>query len=577
MKKLLTGGMCFLLICAGIIITGCNNQPENTETTVAFQELTQDGSATTTTTKLILKFNKDIDGLVATNTSLTSGSTGATKGLLTRTGTGVYELGLSGVTAGGEVRIAVSKTDYTITGSPKTVNIYYSSAKTLKMTIGSKENLTSRITDFNPSGKTLSWLSSNISVATVTNGIVTAEGFTNGGNLTSSSAATGTAIITVTASGEEPNTDRFIINTTMESQVDMMSLTPLKDQFANYFMIGNIATSADASGSAITNTRLTRHYNVLTSENNMKPDAFFPFWLEGFGYDPETGDITYYWDTADRFVNSATGSGFKILAHVLLWHSQIPQWQKDLGNSSKKDEALIAMKSFITDVVTRYKGKIWAWDVLNEVFPDGVGVNSSWKDVMRKTGSANPWYVAIGSDFVYEGYLAARLADPDAILYYNDYNLDNQGKATMVRNMVKDVNDRYKTAYPSETRKLIEGIGMQSHHNTNVSANSIKTSLDMFRALGVRISISEIDVLSQSYGEYSSGTPPTNNQKLQAANLYADYFKLFIDNADIIDRVTFWGVYDEQSWRSSGLPLIFEGATPSKAKPAYYRVVGALE
>jgi GH35 family endo-1,4-beta-xylanase len=729
MNKLLTGGICFLLIFAGILIMGCKNEPEgNTdETTVAFNELGADGSTTVTTTKLTLKFNKDISGLAVTDVTLNAGTTGAGKGALTRTGTGVYELAVSGVMVSGNVTLTVSKSGFTITGSPQSVNIFrnpsagvkvstwkgltappatnatqygthqgktdvlhlvpadtafdwaaltYSldayagkeititlsmdvwletaskiawqanlgssfpliagnnmvnqtagqwvtisgnnkitvpsgggilylsndatyglnnakvyitnfvmdiddgggagqGGKTLTLTIGAKENLTGRITTFNPDGRTLTWSSSNNSVATVnTSGIVTAAGFTTGGTSTASSAATGTATITVRADGATPNTDSFTINTTMESQINMMNLTPLKDQFADYFLLGNITRSnGDIGGGTISNTRLTRHYNVLTAENDMKPSYY-----GGSRSGTTVTGLTF--NQADTFVNAATASGFKVHAHVLLWHSQNSVWINALNGSTGKETAIGAMKSYINQVVTHYKGKIYSWDVLNEVFPDGVSSSANWKTSMRTTGDSqapNPWFVAIGSDFVFEGFKAARLADPNAILYYNDYNMDSPGKATMVHNMVGDVNLQWKGDPQYDNRLLIEGIGMQSHHNTNVSADSIKNSLDMFRLLGVRISISELDVLSQSYSEYSSKASPTNSQKLTAANLYGQYFKLFIDNADIIERVTFWGVYDEQSWRSSGLPLIFEGTTISKAKPAYYKVIGALE
>jgi endo-1,4-beta-xylanase len=229
------------------------------------------------------------------------------------------------------------------------------------------------------------------------------------------------------------------------------------------------------------------------------------------------------------------------------------------------------MKKFITDVMTRYRGKIYSWDVLNEIFPDGGG--SDWKTAMRPE---NPWFKSIGSDFVYEGFKAARFADPNAILYYNDYNMDQTGKSTLVRNMVRDINQQWKSDPQYDNRNLIEGIGMQSHHNTGVSSSSIQATLDRFRPLGVKISISEIDILSQGWSGHSGGNAPTNNGKLQAANLYGEYFSLFIKYSDIIERVTFWGVYDEQSWRKLSLPLIFEGSSESKAKPAYYKVVGVL-
>jgi len=339
-----------------------------------------------------------------------------------------------------------------------------------------------------------------------------------------------------------------------DDSADIMGLPPMKDDFITYFMIGNIFNPADVSGSSVTNTRLTRHYSVLTAENNMKPQYI------------STGQGSYNWTTADSMVNAARASGFKVVGHTLLWHSQNASWMT--GSAANLDN----MKTYITAVVTHFKGKIYSWDVLNEAFPDGgLTASSDWKTVMR---SNNPWFANQGSSFVYEGFLAARQADPDAILYYNDYNLDNVNKATMVRNMVRDVNQQYATAYPSANRKLIEGIGMQSHHNTGVQASSIRATLNLFKPLEVKISISELDVLSQTWSQYSSNTAPTNEGKTAAANLYGEYFKVFIEFKDIIERVTFWGVIDSQSWRARGLPLLFD--SNGKAKPAYYKVIEAL-
>jgi GH35 family endo-1,4-beta-xylanase len=354
---------------------------------------------------------------------------------------------------------------------------------------------------------------------------------------------------------------------------DIMSLPPIKDQFAGKFMMGNIFNPGDVSGSSsVSNTRLTRHFNILTAENNMKPSYIAP------------SQGQYNFTTADNMVNAAKASGFQVVGHTLLWHSQNANWMTNIGTD--RNTALTAMKKYITDVVTHFKGKIYSWDVLNEIFPDGVSASDNWTQVMRKAGDSqapNPWYVAIGSDFVYEGFLAARLADPNAILYYNDYNLNETGKATMVRNMVQAVNQQYATANPGISRKLIEGIGMQSHHNTGVPAAQIKATLDLFKPLGVKISISELDVLGQTYQQFAAVGSGTNKhgsstvtaQGLQTqANLYGQYMKLFLQYSDIIERVSLWGITDNQSWRSAGLPLLFD--PNGKAKPAYYSFVGAL-
>jgi GH35 family endo-1,4-beta-xylanase len=744
MKYFKTGLFLALLVCTGIFITSCGDPKDGEDTPVTFSSLTANGSATAATTKLTLTFDKDITGLTRGDISLNARTTGTTKSALTRTGTGVYELAVSGITANGDVTVSVTKAGYSITGGLKTVAVYRAPAsdgvkvttwkdltaptatnatqyttyqgksdvlhvapssaeygwsvleyslndyankeitinvsmevwvttstkvawqvnqtgypviagntqtslsasqwhtvtgsttvtvdgtgkvlylskdqlgstneiyitnftisidvgsgelppdptsKTLTLTIGAKENLTSRISNFDPAGRTLTWSSNATNVATVTNaGIVTAVNFTIGGSSTVSSEATGTATITVTASGAAPNTDSFTINTTMESQIDISNLPPLKDQFASHFpMIGNITrSSGDISGGAIINTRLTRHFNVLTAENAMKPQYY-----SGTRNGATVTGLNF--SDADTFVNATTASGFKVHAHVLLWHSQNSSWITALGVAATKpdkDTAIAAMNSYITQVMTRYKGKIYSWDVLNEVFPDTPAANANWKTAMRPE---NPWFASIGDDFVFEGYKAARAADPAAILYYNDYNLDNENKAGATHRMVRDVNQRWTGDPAYDGRLLIEGIGMQSHHNTGVPAGNITKSLNLFRQLtGVKISISEIDVLSMGYNEFRDSTGQgenkasqsiaTNTQKLTAANLYAQYFQLFLQYTDIIERVTFWGLFDNASWRSGGLPLPFEGnpansLSPSaiRAKPAYYKLIGALE
>ena len=446
------------------------------------------------------------------------------------------------------------------------------------LTIGYRGKLAYTITPPYATNKNVTWSSSDTDVVSVDeDGTVTALSYTSGGSSTDSAEATGTAAITATTA-DGGFSDTITVIATMEALVDMMDLPPLKDQFDAYFIFGNIfdPSSPWSAGDisveepyVVTNERLLRHYNVLTPQNNMKP-SYLSAATRGTYNEANIA-------TADRMINAARTSGFKVVGHTLLWHSQNSTWMNNLRSSNDSAaDVLTWMKEYITYIVDRYKGKIYSWDVLNEAFPDGVSATANWRNSMRNGASdGNPWFMKIGADFVYEGFLAARLADPDAILYYNDYNLDSTGKATMVRNMVRDVNAQYRAAYPNETRLLIEGIGMQSHHNIGVTANSIKATLDLFRPLNVRISISELDVLSQTYSDHSNQTNPPNTGKLQAANLYGQYFKVFLDNADIIERVSFWGIVDNRSWRSVSLPLIFDAN--GKAKPAYYRIIRALE
>jgi len=470
----------------GFTFTACpddTGQPGDEDAAVTLSGVTANGSSSLTTTHLTLTFDKAISELSADDITL-SGVSGVSKGTLGGTGP-AYTLPISGFTSGGTLSVAVAKSGYTISGSPKTVTVFY-------------------YNDYYPNlGK------------------------------------------------------------------DIMTLPSMWKQFEDKFLIGNIFSPGDATAATGINTpSLKLHFNVLTPENAMKPSEIAKT------RNSSTGVITYSWDTADRMVNAAIASNIKIVGHTLLWHQQNAAWMNNMATADSTT-ALNAMKTYITDVVSHFQGKIYSWDVLNEVFPDNA--SDDWKGAMRKTGSEpNPWYVAIGSDFVYEGFLAARQADSNAILYYNDYNLDLTGKATMVRDMVRDVNQRYAAAFPSANRKLIEGIGMQSHHNTTVTASAIRNTLNLFRPLGVKISISELDVLGQSYGAFSSvgggsnkhGSSTVNAQGLaDQAKLYGEYMALFVENADIIERVSLWGVTDNQSWRSAGLPLLFD--PNGKAKAAY--------
>jgi len=515
----------------------------------------------------VIAGNNAPDSEIATNTWVhLEGSATGTPATGNNNGNLVY---LSGGGGGGQLEnnpipiyfanFVMTINDGTAEPDPYKILLTVGGKKDLKSLLGSPMN-----------GKTITWSSGDASKVYVdSTGNVTS-------NITVFSTDDGNqkytqgpakAEVTITAKAADNTTQTFTVVATTEAQEYIMDLPPLKAKFPANILIGNIATTGDAGTTAIINQSLIRHFNALTSENDMKPSSI------------STGEGAYNWTNADKFVNAATASGFKVIGHTLLWHSQIPTWQQNMA-SATKEVALAAMKKYITDVVTHFKGKIYSWDVLNEVFPDGVSASADWKNSMRQE---NPWYKAIGSDFVYEGFIAARLADPNAILYYNDYNTDQTGKATMIRNMVRDVNQRFKTEYPNQTRLLIEGIGMQEHHNLGVSASNVRAALNLFKPLGVKIAVSEIDVLGQDWGSFNSvgqgankqgSSTVTNNGLMTQASLYKQYMDVYKDFTDIIERISIWGITDNNSWRSAGLPLLFDAN--GKAKPAYYKFVEGI-
>jgi len=498
------------------------------------------------------------------------------------------------------------------------------------LTIGDRRDLNDLLpAEF--TGKTVTWASSNASLVDIgtTNGIAEAKGInTNGASTFVSGFGTGTTTITASAEGIPNHT--ITVTATTEALINISNLPSLKDHFAQHFLIGNIyrgtgtpvEISGTGSSATIGDARLTRHFNAITAENNMKPSYLIT------GRNTTTGVFT--WNTgnqtiADNFVYAANNAGMKVIGHTLLWHSQNPQWVWDQvatkGNNNNpagfgtnpgpgvaritKEQALTIMRQYINAIAGRYKGQIHTWDVLNEIFPDGITgenmVTINWKDAMRNGRSGegqdrNPWYIAIGSDFVYEGFLAARHADPNAILYYNDYNTDNPNRARLIHDMVVEINNYYlaqsasvKPSGEPADRLLIEGIGMQEHHNLGIADTRIKATIDLFRAMSfagssrkIRLSVSELDLIAVAQYSHLGDTGPnrhtespvTNTQLTTQADLFRAYMRLYIANSDIIERVSLWGITDNVSWRSRGLPLLFDHA--GRAKPAYYGFVGAL-
>jgi len=580
----------FAVLCA-VGLASCPGDPDPGGKTL------KSIAVTTQPTKTVYNLNEPLDttGMVVTASYSDGSKEVVPAGAYTTSGFSSTTAGQKTVTVSYEGKTTTFKVTVNTT-PPVPVTGITLTKKTLGLMAGQHEKLAFTIAPENASNKNVTWSSNATTRATVAaDGTVTAIG-------------AGTATITVkTADGNFTDTCQVTVTAPSGS---ILGLPPMKTQFQDHFLMGNIfAGSNEVTGTgasaAISNPQLTRHYNALTPENHMKPSYMTT------AYNSSTDTIT--WNdgnqtTVDNFVNACQNGGIKVIGHTLLWHSQNPQWVWDQIASktgtaiASKETALKAMRKYISTVAGRWAGKVYSWDVLNEVFPDSASSSANWKDAIRKGASgegqdANPWYIAIGSDFVYEGFLAARHADPNAILYYNDYNCDNPNRARLIRDMVQEVNNKYATetnkpAGEVAGRLLIEGIGMQSHHNTNVTKAQIKATLDLFRPLGVRISISELDILGQTYGEFSAAgnqfTPPSSSGTnkhtyttvtatgLQTqARLYGEYMELFLEYSDIIERVSLWGVTDDKSWRSLGVPLLFN--PDGSAKASYYSFVGALE
>ncbi|MEU8614358.1 endo-1,4-beta-xylanase, partial [Actinoplanes sp. NPDC048791] len=265
---------------------------------------------------------------------------------------------------------------------------------------------------------------------------------------------------------------------------------------------------------------LNSEFNSVTPENEMKWDAT----------EPSQGRFTY--TNGDRILNQGVAMGAKVRGHALLWHQQQPGWAQSMSGSALRSAAI----NHVTQVATHYKGKIYAWDVVNEAFADG-GSGARRDSNLQRTGN----------DWIEAAFRAARTADPNAKLCYNDYNTDGiNAKSTGIYNMVRDFKSR---GVP------IDCVGFQSHLGTGIDS-TYQANLQRFADLGVDVQITELDV----------------QQGGNQANIYATVTRACLAVARCTG-ITVWGIRDTDSWRDDN-PLLFDGSGNKKA--AYTSVLNAL-
>jgi len=337
---------------------------------------------------------------------------------------------------------------------------------------------------------------------------------------------------------------------------NQQSIIPLKTVYEEHFLIGNIVNNSYLTGRYF--ELLTTHFNTVTSENNMKPDSLAPRSKGG----------NYTFSTADNQIRVMTERGISVHGHTLVWHNQTHAWMFQ----GTEQEVRANMVNHINTVMAHFKGKIFSWDVVNEAVRERVEPGTNFSDWRNQLRTDSGWFRVLGPDYIELAFRTARAADPDVMLYYNDYNLDNSRKAQVVANMIKEINDKYRAE--GNTRNLIDGIGMQAHYSTNTMVPNVRASIERFIALGIRIDISELDVEARQVG---SNFGPGKDRRLTDMELrmqaikYAELFNLFREYSAHITRVTMWGLDDENSWKSLGNPCLFNSnLTP---KPAFFAVM----
>jgi GH35 family endo-1,4-beta-xylanase len=352
------------------------------------------------------------------------------------------------------------------------------------------------------------------------------------------------------------------------------NIAPLKNAYKGKFLIGTILSIGALEGREPESVSLAQtHFDAFTAENSMKPDAV----------QPREGEFTFA--NGDKLVELARKSGATVIGHTLIWHSQTPKWffVGPDGMPVGRELALARMRKHISTVVGRYKGKIKQWDVVNEALSDGGDSD------LRPS----PWRTAIGDDYIEQAFRAAHEADPDAILIYNDYNIEREYKRPKALRMLKSLLDK---GVP------VHAVGMQCHWRMDdPKLSEVEESIKQYAALGLKVMITEMDIgvlptryqgadintreamtpeMAKTMNPYTAGLP--DDVAKAHGERYRQAFEMFLRHQKHIGRVTIWGIQDNTSWLNNfpvrgrtDYPLLFD--KEGKPKPAFFAVRKAVQ
>lgn len=359
----------------------------------------------------------------------------------------------------------------------------------------------------------------------------------------------------------------FVNNGTAQVNTTNKDTVSLKGLFKNEFYIG-VAINRDQANGNDTKAQplISGQFNSISPENDLKWEKIHP---RRNGYD---------FLNADAYVNLGVKNKMFVIGHTLVWHSQTPDWvfEDENGKLLNRDALLGVMKEHINTVVTRYKGKIKGWDVVNEAFNEDGTLRQS------------KWLTIIGEDYIEKAFEYAHLADPMAELYYNEYNLYNPLKRAGVLKLVAKLKAK---------NIAITAVGEQAHYNLSKPViDDVEKVITDFIKLGVKVNFTELDIsvlpdkngeltadvsnkesYNIKYNPYTKGIPTDVNNRL--AKRYSDLFKLFSEYSSSISRVTLWGLTDGDSWLNNwpmpgrtNYPLLFD--REYNVKPEIIEAIG---
>ena len=324
----------------------------------------------------------------------------------------------------------------------------------------------------------------------------------------------------------------------------------LKGHVKNQFLVGVSVTANSLKGES--GALIRREFNSITAENAMKPGLIHP------------EKDRYVWTTADSIVDFATRNSMQMRGHTLCWHKQTGDWffKNDDGTLVDKEELLRRLKDHIMNVVGRYKGKIYAWDVVNEAIDDNE----------KKDFRSSLWYEICGEEYIAKAFQYAHETDPNAKLFYNDYNTEVASKREKIFSLIKKL---------KENGVPIDGVGLQGHWNIKwPSTTELTNTIEKFSTLGIDIQITEMDISVYDSKENTDEMPGnfTEERETLQADKYRTLFDVFLKNKNKISSITFWNVSDKHSWLDNfpvknrkNYPLLFDASF--LRKKAYWEVV----
>lgn len=329
----------------------------------------------------------------------------------------------------------------------------------------------------------------------------------------------------------------------------------LAQAYKDYFKIG-VAVSPRALKTDEAELIRTQ-FNSMTAENAMKMGPIHPT------------DSTYLWAGGDSIWAFAERNNMVMRGHTLCWHSQAPNWffKTKTGDTISREVLLQRLHDHITTVASHFKGKVYAWDVVNEAISDKA-------DEFYRPSL---FYKIIGPEFIEKAFRWAHEADPQALLFYNDYNEINPVKRKKIITMVKELKAK---GVP------IHGVGLQGHWSIyEPTEESLESTLKEFADLGMQIQITELDISVYQKGHNARERKPedsmtvyTPERETLQTEMYKKCFELFRKYRKNISSVTFWNISDRSSWLDNfpvrgrkDYPLLFDKEL--KPKKAFWPVI----